>query len=126
MRQVFSDDYMGRRFNLKRYNCWHLARDVWRDMTGLDLGDLTPHSTGRAALSRAAVEAADGAQFVHLSEPRDPCIVLMMRRRRQPHVGVMMRRRVLHLTERGVLHQELSDLRGEFDQFEYYVPREAA
>lgn len=123
MRQVFTDDYMTRRFDLARYNCWHLVRDVWRDMTGVDLGDLTPPRTDRASLAEAAWEATDGTQFVRLERAEYPCIVLMRSRRRQPHVGILMRRRVLHLTERGVLYQALYNMAREYESVEFYLPR---
>jgi len=122
MRQVSADAYLGRQFDLKRFNCWHLVREVWRDATGVDLGDLTPHETDRGSLDAAAAGAAGGPLFERLARPQQPCVVLMRRRREMPHVGVLMRWRVLHLTPQGARNTWLSDLALEWDSLEYYMP----
>ena len=126
LRQIYSDDYMGRRFDLRAYNCWHLVRDVWRDMTDVDLGDLTPPRTDNAALEEAAWVATDGPRFVRLERAEAPCIVLFRRRSQMPHVGVLLRGRVLHMRPSGVHHQALQDVAEEFDQVDFYLPAEAA
>ncbi len=123
MRPVFSDDYMGRAFDLKQYNCWSLVRDVWRDMTGLDLGDLTPRRAGLAALQAAADEASEGPGFQRLDKPAQACIVLLHRKRDMPHVGVLLRGKLLHMTPMGVRHEHLAYVAREFQSVEYYLPR---
>ena len=124
MRPVHSDAYMARRFDVRSSNCWHLVRDVWREATGIDLGDLTPAQTDTESLHGAARAAVDGPQFERLSRPRSPCIVLMRRRAEMPHVGVLLRLRVLHLTPDGARHQWLSDVAREWESVEFYVPRQ--
>jgi hypothetical protein len=123
LRQVHSDDYLTRQFDLRQYNCWHLVRDVWRDMTGVDLGDLTPPATDVPSLDAAAWDAAAGPRFERLGQPRQPCVVLMRRRREMPHVGVLMRWRLLHMTPECVRHEWLSDVVREWDSLEFYLPR---
>jgi hypothetical protein len=49
----------------------------------------------------------------------------MTRRREMPHVGVLMRFRILHMTPRGVRNPWWSDAAREWDSLEYYLPREA-
>jgi hypothetical protein len=122
IRPVSAESYLGREFDVKTSNCWHLVRDVWRDMTGVDLGDLTPAETDRCSLETAAGKAAGGPQFERLWRPKQPCIVLMRRRREMPHVGVLMRWRVLHLTPQGARNVWLSDLVLEWERVEYYLP----
>lgn len=125
-RQVYSDDYMSRKFDLRTSNCWHLVRDVWRDMTGDDLGDLTPENVDTAALGTAMTRAAASPRFDRLARPEVPCIVLMHRRGQTPHVGVLLRWKVLHIRPSGVQHQWLSDVELEFDRVEYFLPVGAA
>lgn len=126
LRKVHSDEYMGRSFDMRSYNCWHLVRDVWRDMTGVDLGDLTPPQTDRGSLDAAAWEAADGAGFDRLERAQQPCIVLLRRPRDTPHVGVLLRGRLLHMTPSGVHYQPLEDVAREFASVAFYLPRAAA
>jgi hypothetical protein len=126
IRQVHSDDYLTRRFDMRSSNCWHLVRDVWRDITGVDLGDLTPPKPDHHSLDEAAWAASEGPGFVRLERPRQPCIVLMRRRSEIPHVGVLMRWRVLHITPRGVRNPWLSDVEREWDSLDYYLPRDPA
>jgi hypothetical protein len=122
IRTVHADSYMDRKFDIRTMNCWHLARDVWRDLTGVDLGDLTPPQTDTAALDEAAWQAAEGPRFVRLERPRQPCIVLMRRRAEMPHVGVLMRFSVLHIGPKGVRNTWLSDVEREWDSIDYYLP----
>lgn len=126
MRNVYVDDYLSRRFDLKRYNCWHLVREVWADMTGTDLGDLTPASRLAGALRDAADDAADGPGFQRLERAESPCIVLLRRRRDMPHVGALIRGRLLHITCQGVRYQDIADVADQFETVEFYVPRSSA
>lgn len=114
---------MTRRFDLKRSNCWHLVRDVWRDMTGQDLGDLTPARVHRGALNSAVDAAADGPGFQALDAPRERCLVLLRRRKDMPHVGVLLRGKLLHMTPEGVRHEPLAYAALGFSVVEFYVPR---
>jgi hypothetical protein len=123
-RTVHADDYMRRTFDIRTSNCWHLVRDVWRDLTGVDLGDLTPPKPDRFALDEAAWAAAEGPRFVRLERPCQPCIVLMRRRSEMPHVGVLLRWRLLHITPQGVRNPWWSDVAREWDRLDYYVPRD--
>jgi hypothetical protein len=123
MRPIHSDDYMGRTFDMRTSNCWHLVRDVWMAMTGVDLGDLTPERTDTSSLDDAVWAAVDGHRFIQLERPEQPCIVLMRRRREMPHVGVLVRWRLLHNTPKGVRNPWWSDVAREWDSLEYYRPR---
>jgi hypothetical protein len=125
IRPIAIDDYLARTFDLRTSNCWHLVRDVWRDMTGVDLGDLTPAQTDLDSLDDAVWAAIEGSRFLALQRPARACIVLMRRRGEMPHVGVLMKWRLLHMTPKGVRNPWLSDVAREWDSLEYYVPREA-
>lgn len=123
MRPVHADDYLGRRFDMRRYNCWHLVRDVWRDMTGVDLGDLTPRSLATPALAQAAGEAAEGDAFLRVDSPPKAGIVLFERPRWMPHVGVMFRGKVLHMQPDGARYQTLDAAARGFRDVSFWLPR---
>jgi hypothetical protein len=91
--------YLGLRFDLARWNCWHLARAAWLDLTGEDLGDRTPERITTAALLGRF--DADVRTFRRLAGPEDPSIVLMRRDGVVPHVGVCFGGRVLQVRPEG-------------------------
>lgn len=94
----------GREFHWRNYNCFHFVRDVWLDLTGVDLGDLSPTEATPGSMQgafTAGEEALLGANKVaRIPRPVDPCIVLMLRPRVLNHVGIFTQRRVLHLAPR--------------------------
>ncbi len=110
--------YLARRFDLAQQNCWHLARDAWRDLTGLDLGDRTPETITHATL--VGKFDSDVPAFRELAGPEDPCLVLMERRRFVPHVGVYIRRRVLQMTRQGASFVPLEVATAGFDRIGFY------
>jgi len=115
---VSLDQFLDRRFHIRRYNCWHHARDVWLHLTGQDLGDLTP-----ADISGSALAAAVGRQapaFVRLPGPADPCLVLMLRARDVPHIGVYTGGRVHQIAATGVTFLPLAEARAGYHDVRFY------
>jgi hypothetical protein len=126
MRYICADDYLGRKFDRRRYNCWAFVRDVWRDMTGVDLGDLSPASVAVEALAQAAGAEAQGPRFrrVEPDSSNGPCLVLAERRGWMPHIGVLLRARVLHLRATGAGYDALCDFAQGFERVACYLPVE--
>ncbi len=100
------DRYLGARHKGGQYDCLKFAADVWQDETGEDLmarlGGALEEGSG---LEQAFTRAARG--FKRTEVPVDPCIVLMRRPKTEPHVGVYIRGRVLHLTRIGARYVDL-------------------
>jgi len=98
-----TDQYFGRKYGRRSYNCARFAADVWRDLTGQDLSkELAGTMAGRGE-AKAAV--SDMRRFKRLPAPVDPCLVLFQFHRESPHVGVFTRGKVLHITAKGVQFQ---------------------
>lgn len=100
------DQFFDRRYNRNTYNCAHLVADVWEAETGECIrqalaGFLAPPADRRAAWSLAR-------DFVPLTRPAAPCIVLMRRPRSPSHVGIYIRERVAHIREPGFAYQPLN------------------
>ncbi len=112
------DAYLSRRFHLARMNCWHLVRDAWLEMTGVDLGDLTPDRLTRDALTARFDDSRP--LFTKLAFPADPCIVLMSAQGAVPHVGIYHRRRVLQMTMGGASYVPLEAATAGFSKVEYF------
>ena len=63
---------------------------------------------------------SDLKSFEKLAAPVTPCLALMRRGRTPPHIGVFLRRRILHLNERGAIFQLPSMAAMTFDSISYY------
>ena len=113
--------YLGRRFDLARQNCWHVARDAWMDLTGRDLGDRTPERLSRAALT-GRFDHDVPAGFELLPGPAEPCLVLMTRPSEVPHVGVFTRGRILQMQPGGVTFLPVGRATVGFVEVGYYRP----
>lgn len=99
------DNYLQRKFDMKSYNCWHFAKDVWEDLT-----------TER-------LESRDIGNFVSV-KPRTPCFVLMQKPNAVPHVGIFYNSKVLHLHPiRGVCYEPLFLASVGFHDTSYYVTK---
>lgn len=78
------------------YDCLDLVAEVWEAHTGEDirerLGDLLGADGRQIGKARTS--------FTRLARPEDPCIAVMHSDRGDPHVGVYLRGRILHLLGR--------------------------
>lgn len=94
------DKWLGAVYRRGEYTCSDFTRDVWLDMTGVDIGPaldgLLEAHDGRG-LRREHVRS-----FKALSAPISPCIVVLQRPRFPVHLGVYIRGRILQITEHGV------------------------
>lgn len=114
------DKYLSRQYDIKRYNCLHFARDVWLDHTGVDITEHLQnvfHPDQRTDL-RKSLRA-----FERITEPVDPCLVMMHRPRLAPHVGVYLRGKVLHIWERGVEFLPVALASRGFESVRFYLCR---
>ena len=94
------DCFLDRSYDPQKYNCLHFSREVWLALTDADIGAALAGLLGRVSergISKHTVNA-----FARLASPVSPCIVLMQRPRTSPHMGVYLRGKVLHITQRGV------------------------
>ncbi len=111
------DCYLGRRYNNRSYNCLHFARDVWYDLTGVDITD---RLSGLFNPIDRIVKRENLATFTRLDSPVDPCLVLMQRPRVDAHIGVFIRGKVLHIQPTGVQFVPLEFASRGFKTVRYY------
>jgi hypothetical protein len=112
------DPYLNRTFSFSSYNCWHFVQDVWKDLTGVDLGNQVPDDKSIASYNTRATDFSK--KLTKLPNKKDPCIVLMLRDRTQPHIGVYYKGRLLHLGPRGAEYRPLEHVTGPYQTIEFY------
>jgi hypothetical protein len=112
------DSYLGRQYDQSKYNCWHFVCDVWKDLTNVELvpDNMSPWQLDH--LHGLVVKRAQ--QLQRLPSAESPCLVLMLRKRIAPHIGVFHNGRVLHLNSRGAAYAPLHHATAGFPTVEYY------
>jgi hypothetical protein len=114
----FVDKYLNRTFSYKTYNCFHFVRDVWLELTGVDIGDQVPDDKSMDSYNTQALKVAN--TLVSLANPEDPCLVLLQRARIEPHIGVYYRGRVLHLSRQGAYYAGLDQVSAGYTKVSFY------
>lgn len=112
------EKYLLREFNYRAYNCFHFTRDIWLELTGIDLGDQVPAEKSIDTYTDQALKVAN--TLTSLQHPEDPCIVLLQRQRLEPHVGVYYKGRVLHLNSKGAYYMALDQLTAGYTKVGFY------
>ena len=109
----WSDEWLGRQYELDRFNCADLVLAVQREHFDRCLDIVGAHPTGPLAQACAVEEA--GWRPVHrIDTPLDGDVVLLQNRGRLRHIGVYCALRegmVLHAVKRmGVIRTAVRDL----------------
>lgn len=104
-------------YHEQRANCWHFAREVWREVTGVML----PYHPVSSVADMVDEASSQASRLVQLSKPQSPCLVLMMRQRIQPHIGIYWESRVLHCTRFGAAYQPLEHVSVGYPTVSYYT-----
>jgi cell wall-associated NlpC family hydrolase len=107
-------DLIHKQFDLRNYNCYHFARDVWRHVTGKELpGVACPRTLLHAheiVTTYTDPLDADRPMFRELYGAKSPCIAVFSRRGAS-HVGVYLDGRVLHLGVSGARHESIESVK---------------
>lgn len=97
------DKWLGKKYIQGEYICSDFVREVWLDLTGVDIG---PALHGLLQpLDGKGLRKVHVQRFERLAAPISPCLVVMQRARSAPHLAVFIRNKVLQITERGVEFQ---------------------
>lgn len=112
------DPFLSKRYDKDTYHCLHFTRDVWFGLTGVDITDrlqglLAPASERKP--HRGALRA-----FKRLRRPVAPCVVYMRQLGQDPHVGVLVDHRLLHMQKHGPEFLPLALAGRGFTDFGFY------
>jgi hypothetical protein len=112
------DAYLDRTFDKKDYNCLHFAKEIWHDLTGVDISE---RLHGLWHLPTKQIRRHNVRAFVRIQLPTDPCLALMQAPREAPHVGIYIRGRILHITTKGVEFMPVEVAMRGFKNIRYYT-----
>lgn len=113
---TYSIDKFFNRVYSADYNCLAFVREVWQDMTGVDVLKRLPWLLDG---KREGLGGING--FRRLESPVSPCIAVFQRKGATPHVGIFLDGRILHIHERGVEFQPLIVAKTYFRRVQYYA-----
>ncbi len=111
------DKWLNKRYDPINYNCAHFACEVFKDETGFDLSTCLHGFYGGKGTKDTSIK-----KIVRLHRPVSPCITLLIPNgSKEPHIGVYLRGRVLHLSKDvGVLYQRLELVKIGFATVRFY------
>lgn len=115
------DIYLDRIYDYRKYNCLHFARDVWLDLTGVDIGDSLNGLMGNPEDREPS--KSHFKRFQRLASPITPCLAMMVRPQNAPHIGVFLNDRILHISPNGVTFQHPEVASFGFTSVRYYSCR---
>lgn len=94
------------------YNCADFAAEVWEYLT---------NTSAKYLVADWAIQSR--SRLKRVVHPINPCIIIMYAKRVNPHVGIFVRGRVLHLTDVGVEFQPIETASRSFRNHRFYVPK---
>jgi hypothetical protein len=113
-----TDRWLAKRQIPNVYNCFDFTRDVWKDLTGDDIGDRL--QILQRSIPDRRVSRSDLTAFRRLNGPESPSLVMMRSRRATPHIGVYLNGRILHLRQRGAIFEPVIYATMGFSNIGYY------
>lgn len=94
------DKWFGRKYKFNVYTCSDFTRDVWLDLTGVDLAGVLNGLL--EAQDPRGIRKAHARRFRVLRKPTDPCLLIMQKPGLPAHLAVYIGGDVLQLTQQGV------------------------
>lgn len=111
------DELLHREYDRKAYNCLHFAAEAWEHLTG----DHRLHQV-REDDFRAGRLAALFRDYRRVPGPTvEPSIVLMETLEGEAHIGVCVRRRLLHNSELGPTFFSVEAMAAMYRNMRYYA-----
>lgn len=114
------DQLFDKEYNLHHYNCVHFLRDAWHFITGENIED-SVNTILRPVCKEKGFEMRLKNDFIRISKPVTPCIIVLHRAKCAPHVGIWINGKILHLAKTGVELMPLEIVGIGFDRHRFYL-----
>lgn len=99
-------------------DCWGLIVDVYREMLGITLNEYTDLS--QADMSKALMYERQAGRFIEVDEPRDYDVIAFFIGGRLFHVGIWLKGKILHTSQKKNCRYETLDPRVSLSQMRIY------
>lgn len=112
------DKYFDKVYDSSKYNCAHFVCEIWNELFKIDIswalnGVLT--NLGNRKLHAHRLNA-----FERLALPSGVCLALFQAQRKEPHVGIFLEGRILHITKNGVEWSHIETIMTRFNKVRFY------
>lgn len=107
--------------NGRRYpflDCWGLVVDVYREMLGITLNEYTDLS--QQDMSKALMYERQAGRFIEVDEPRDYDVIAFFIGGRLFHVGIWLKSKILHTSQKKNCRYETLDYRVSLSKMRIY------
>ena len=107
--------------NGRRYpylDCWGLVVDVYREMLGITLNEYTDLS--QQDMSKALMYERQAGRFREVDEPRDYDVIAFFIGGRLFHVGIWLKGKILHTSQKKNCRYETLDYRVSLSKMRIY------
>lgn len=117
------DDYLLNKHtpNGRKYpylDCWGLVVDVYREMLGISLPEYTDLS--QQDMSKALMYERQAGRFKEVDEPRDYDVIAFFIGGRLFHVGIWLKGKILHTSQKKNCRYETLDYRVSLSKMRMY------
>jgi hypothetical protein len=99
------DCFFSRVYDEKKYNCANLVVEVWAKLKGEDIAEKLDGFLKPPAERK--IPSNIRTNFKKLDKPVSPCIAVFFRKGYEPHTGIYYKRKIFHITRKGVQFQPL-------------------
>lgn len=111
------DKYASVKYDDKNYNCLHFAVDIYKDLTGQDMGLFVDELM--TDKHHRIINPAKLKNFSQIATPCHACLVIM--RGQAVHAGIFYNNTIIHLTDGGVFSTPPHIAETQYGQLSYYT-----
>lgn len=99
-------------------DCWGLVVDLYREMLGITLNEYTDLS--QQDMSKALMYERQAGRFIEVDEPRDYDVIAFFIGGRLFHVGIWLKGKILHTSQKKNCRYETLDPRVSLSKMRIY------
>ena len=109
--------YADIKYDDRSYNCLHFAVDIYKDLTGQDMGLFVDELM--TDKDHRTINPSKLKNFTQIPTPISPCLAIM--RGQAVHAGIYHSNAIIHLTEAGIQSTPTHIAQVQYGNISYYT-----